>query len=205
MTKAEFLTELARELEKRNVADAADIMEEYEQHFAFKLADGYAQEEIAAKLGTPAVLAAQFETAETPNRPGTGSRVLTKIGLGLTELLGGLLFLLLAGWGLVMAAAAVACGAGAVCLLARLGLVRLSGIRKRTAHPGGSFLTRLFRYKCPHTPANLPPAALWPEKLSARGCDRSPECPAPVPFYPPDAGTSCDSLPCFCPLWTNYI
>ena len=51
----------------------------------------------------------------------------------------GLLFLLLAGWGLVMAAAAVACGAGAVCLLARLGLVRLSGIRKRTAHPGGSF------------------------------------------------------------------
>ena len=139
MTKTEFLTELARELEKRNVADAADIMEENEQHFAFKLADGYAQEEIAAKLGTPAVLAAQFETAETPNRPGTGSRVLTKIGLGLTELLGGLLFLLLAGYGLVMAAAAVACGAGAVCLLARLGLVRLSGIRKRTARVGGSF------------------------------------------------------------------
>lgn len=28
MTKTEFLTELARELEKRNVADAADIMED---------------------------------------------------------------------------------------------------------------------------------------------------------------------------------
>lgn len=125
MTKTEFLTELARELEKRNVVDAADIMEEYEQHFAFKLADGYSQEEIAAKLGAPAALAAQFETAETPNRPGAGSRVLTKIGLGLTELLGGLLFLLLAGWGLVMAAAAVACGAGAVCLLAKLGMFGL--------------------------------------------------------------------------------
>lgn len=69
MTKAEFLTELARELEKRNVADAADIMEENEQHFAFKLADGYAQEEIAAKLGTPAVLAAQFETAGPQTAP----------------------------------------------------------------------------------------------------------------------------------------
>ncbi len=58
MTKTEFLTELARELAKRNVADAADVMEEYEQHFAFKLADGYSEEEIAAKLGAPAVLAA---------------------------------------------------------------------------------------------------------------------------------------------------
>ena len=60
MTKTEFLTELARELEKRNVADAAEIMEENEQHFAFKLADGYSEEEIAAKLGAPEDLAQQF-------------------------------------------------------------------------------------------------------------------------------------------------
>ena len=125
MTKTEFLTELARELAKRNVADAADVMEEYAQHFAFKLADGYSEEEIAAKLGTPAVLAAQFEAAEAPQRPGAGSRVLTKIGLGLTELFGGLLFLLLAAWELVMAAAAIACGGCAVCLLAKLGLFGL--------------------------------------------------------------------------------
>ena len=53
MTKNEFMTRLASELRKRNVADAADIAEEYEQHFAFKLADGYSEEEIAAKLGSP--------------------------------------------------------------------------------------------------------------------------------------------------------
>jgi len=125
MKKTEFLTELARELAKRNVADAADVMEEYEQHFAFKLADGYSEEEIAAKLGAPAALAAQFQAAEAPQRPGVGSCVLTKIGLGLTELFGGLLFLLLAAWELVMAAAAVACGVCAVCLLAKLGLFGL--------------------------------------------------------------------------------
>lgn len=58
MTKNEFMARLTSELQKRNVADAADVVEEYEQHFAFKLADGYAEEEIAARLGDPAALAA---------------------------------------------------------------------------------------------------------------------------------------------------
>lgn len=53
MTKSEFMTRLEHELRRRNVADAADVMEGCEQHFAFKLADGYSEEEIAAKLGTP--------------------------------------------------------------------------------------------------------------------------------------------------------
>lgn len=63
MKKHEFMTRLANELHKRNVEDAADVVEEYEQHFTFKLADGYSEEEIAAKLGVPEELAAQFESA----------------------------------------------------------------------------------------------------------------------------------------------
>ena len=55
-----------KELKARGVADAADIEEEYEQHFAFKLADGYSEEEIAAKLGGPAKLAAQFTVESAP-------------------------------------------------------------------------------------------------------------------------------------------
>lgn len=55
MTKNEFMTRLMNELHRRNVADAAEVAEEYEQHFAFKLADGYSEEEIAAKLGAPVV------------------------------------------------------------------------------------------------------------------------------------------------------
>lgn len=33
MTKNEFMARLTSELQKRNVADAADVVEEYEQHF----------------------------------------------------------------------------------------------------------------------------------------------------------------------------
>ena len=57
MTKLEFMTQLERALKRHGAADCEDIMEEYEQHFAFKLADGYSEEEIAAKLGAPEKLA----------------------------------------------------------------------------------------------------------------------------------------------------
>lgn len=63
MTKNEFMAKLTDELKKRNIEDAADVAEEYEQHFVFKLADGYSEEEIAAKLGDPTALAAQFDAA----------------------------------------------------------------------------------------------------------------------------------------------
>ena len=56
MTKNEFMAKLTDELKKRNIEDAADVAEEYEQHFVFKLADGYSEEEIAAKLGDPTAL-----------------------------------------------------------------------------------------------------------------------------------------------------
>ena len=63
MTRNEFVTQRTAELHKRNVA-AADVVEEYQQHFSFKLADGYSEEEIAARLGDPGARAAQFGEAE---------------------------------------------------------------------------------------------------------------------------------------------
>lgn len=60
MTKLDYLNELKSELNKNAVADADDVVSEYEQHFLFKLADGFTEEEIAAKLGSPAQLAVQF-------------------------------------------------------------------------------------------------------------------------------------------------
>ena len=71
MTKLEFMTQLERALKKHGAADCEDIMEEYEQHFAFKLADGYSEEEIAAKLGAPEELAQK--------KPGAG-RFFTVLG-----------------------------------------------------------------------------------------------------------------------------
>ena len=66
MTRNEFVTQRTAELHKRNVV--ADVVEEYQQHFSFKLADGYSEEEIAARLGDPVALAAQFGEAEAGDK-----------------------------------------------------------------------------------------------------------------------------------------
>lgn len=117
MTENEFMTRFQNELHKRTVADATDVAQEYRQHFAYKLADGYSEEEIAAKLGDPTLLAAQF--AEAP-KPKSGSKPFVIAGLCVTDLFAGLFFALLAAWGVVMAAAALAFAALAICLVCGL-------------------------------------------------------------------------------------
>ena len=124
MTKHEFMTRLENELHKRNVEDAADVVEEYGQHFAFKLADGYSEEEIAARLGTPEELAAQFGETNAPKQK-RGSKPLAVVGLCFADLFAGLFFALLAGFGLVMAAATLAFAGVAVCLLGNLNVYGL--------------------------------------------------------------------------------
>ena len=69
MTKFEFMEQLKEELTKNNIADVSDIISEYEQHFTFKLADGFSEEEIAANLGSPIQIAAQFCTEDDKARP----------------------------------------------------------------------------------------------------------------------------------------
>ena len=61
MTKNEYLEQLQASLRRGRVSDADDILDEYRQHFEFKMAEGYTEEEIAAKLGAPADIAAQYE------------------------------------------------------------------------------------------------------------------------------------------------
>ena len=85
MTKNEFLSRLEAELEARRVPEPEDILGEYRRHFEYKLADGYSEEEIAARLGAPEELAAQFEPereAPHPSRAGSAARsALTWTGL----------------------------------------------------------------------------------------------------------------------------
>ncbi len=119
MTKNEFMTQFASELNKRNIADIAEIIEEYEQHFAFKLADGYSEEEITARLGSPAVLAAQFETDSPTEKK--HSAVLTWLWLGWVDLFFGVFAVLLISFGIVLASCALAFGLTGVCLLGNLG------------------------------------------------------------------------------------
>lgn len=94
MTKNEFMAQFAAELKKQNIADAADILEEYEQHFTFKLNDGFSEEEIAARLGTPAELAAQFQPA-SPGKEKRPSAVLPWLWLCWADLFFGIFAVLL--------------------------------------------------------------------------------------------------------------
>ena len=118
MTRQQFIEQLKGELNRGHVADADDILEEYEQHFAFKLADGYGEEEVAARLGDPKAIAAQYEAA--PDKKQGGSRGLVYIGLGFIDLFFGLMLILLCAWEVVMAALTLGCGAVALGLLANL-------------------------------------------------------------------------------------
>jgi len=115
MTKNEFLSRLADELKKNKIIDAADIISEYEQHFAFKLADGFSEEEIAAKLGNPAELAAQFAggSDEIIQR---GRKTVAVIGLSIIDLLAGAFFILLMAWEVVMAVFSLSNAVIAICL-----------------------------------------------------------------------------------------
>ena len=118
MTKSEFLEVLAAELKRGNVADTDDIIGEYGQHFAFKLADGYSEEEIAAGLGDPKEIAAQYESL--PEERAGGKQIVTRIGLGVADFFFGVLFILLYAWEIVMGALTAAFAVLTVCLIGGL-------------------------------------------------------------------------------------
>ena len=121
MSKSEYLELLKKELSRNNISDIADIIAEYEQHFDFKLADGFSEEEIAAKLGSPELLAEQF-IIETKDKVKSGSKAVATIGLSFTGILAGLFFLLLAAWGVVLFVFAFLCAAAAISLILDLNL-----------------------------------------------------------------------------------
>jgi len=124
MTRNEFLDQLKAELKKNNVTDMKDILTEYEQHFAFKLADGYSEEEIAAKLGQPKTIAAQFEN-DVSGKSTKGGKVFLKIGLGFMAVVEALFYLVFLAWDIVLAGAAVAFASIGVCLIGNFNVAGL--------------------------------------------------------------------------------
>lgn len=123
MTKSEYLSRLMNELKKNHVEDADEIVGEYEEHFAFKLSDGYTEEEIAAKLGDPAALASTFDAASAQR--GNSSRITAVLGVGISDLFSAMFFALLFAWEAVMIVLSVACAALSVCLLTDLNIASL--------------------------------------------------------------------------------
>jgi hypothetical protein len=110
MTKNEFMHILTHGLESLRIDGIDDILEEYEDHFTFKMADGYSEEEIAAKLGDPAELARQFATDSKPTVRRGGNVGITGVGLGFADFFVAIFFVLLWAWEVVMAALTVSAG-----------------------------------------------------------------------------------------------
>ena len=119
MNKQEYLIALEKSLTAAGVRDNADILEEYAEHFKRKSADGYSEEEIAARLAPPGEIAGQFSDinpkVSTKTSGKIGKAFLT-IGVILIDIIVAPIFVMLFAWtftfgifALVSAAAGVIC------------------------------------------------------------------------------------------------
>jgi uncharacterized membrane protein len=124
MNQTEFLSELTKWLYLKQVPDVEDIMLEYRQHFAFNLADGYSEEEIAARLGNPKELANQFN-GEDLHRIKQSGRAVAAGGVILVDVFACLLGVLLAAWVVVLGAATITFGVTAICLILQWNIQQL--------------------------------------------------------------------------------
>ncbi|MBP8639339.1 MAG: DUF1700 domain-containing protein [Oscillospiraceae bacterium] len=124
MKKNEFLAQLKTELKKNNEADMDDIVLEYEQHFAFKMADGYSEEEISAKLGSPTALAVQFDSTSDAEKSGSAGFFI-RLGLAFAALFEAMFYILFLAWDVVLAVSAVAFASLGACLIGNFNIAGL--------------------------------------------------------------------------------
>lgn len=96
MKQMEFIKILTKSLKENSVSDVNEIIEDYNDHFEYKLLDGYTEEEISRKLGDPQELATQYEsdyvaTVQT-------NKVITYFGLSVTDFFAAIFIIILCGW-----------------------------------------------------------------------------------------------------------
>jgi uncharacterized membrane protein len=123
VNKTEFINTLSKTLEEGKVIDIYEIVAEYEQHFLYKIADGFCEEEIASRLGDPEGLAKQFYSE--PNTSTKGNKAIVAIGLGIVDLVISVLFVSLFVWVIVMVVATAAFCVLGVCLMFNLNIYSL--------------------------------------------------------------------------------
>ncbi len=123
MKRNEFNELLKNALKDRGIADYLEIVEEYEQHFAFKLRDGYSEEEIAQRLGDPTVIAQQYDKSNTEAKP--KGKWLTLIGLGILDFFAVIFYTVLVCFGIGVAAFTGCLALGGVCLIGNVNIYHL--------------------------------------------------------------------------------
>jgi len=123
MTKKEYLDELKKELKLNNVDDIDDILEEYKEHFDFKLEEGYTEEEIAKKLSSPKEIAKEYVPSSAPVNKYERATKIT--GLTFLSIPAGMIYLLLWASVAVLGAFSLACVVTGFCLLTTINIAGL--------------------------------------------------------------------------------
>lgn len=124
MNRKEFIDALRKRLYENNISDLEEIIAEYDEHFSFKLSDGYSEEEIAAKLGNPEEIAMQF-SASNLEKKASAKNAIVAAGLVLADIFVGAFFALLLGWIIVMGAFTVTSATIGICYLGGLNIYSL--------------------------------------------------------------------------------
>jgi len=114
MTKLEYLAALEKALKSKGVGDCADILEEYDAHFDLKIADGYGEAEIAARLGPPGEIAAEFGEIGSERDTRAGRKIILAIGLFFAVIFAGSLLFILYAWVFVLGVFSLACAVAGV-------------------------------------------------------------------------------------------
>ncbi|NLT17298.1 MAG: DUF1700 domain-containing protein [Clostridiales bacterium] len=119
MNKEQYLGALKKALCANRVEDIDDIISEYDEHFARKLSDGYPEEEIAARLEKPEIIARQFviEPGADPHRR-RGANVFIKTGVIFLDIILFVLDVVLFAFIAVFGAAAAGLTAAGACVAA---------------------------------------------------------------------------------------
>lgn len=125
MNKTEFMETLKNSLVQAGVSDTDEIMSEYEEHFIFKMADGFSEEEVSLKLGDPKELAKQFIQEEPKKVIRKKSRFFTGLGLAFLDIFVTCIFLSLFAGVIAITAVAVSSAVSGVLLITKMNIASL--------------------------------------------------------------------------------
>lgn len=109
MTKQQFLDELTKSLNVIKIHDIEEIIAEYRQHFDFRLADGYSEEETCAKLGDPKTIARQYADIGDKGGRNSGKSILVASGVYLADIFVYSFFVLFAAWIIALGTLSISC------------------------------------------------------------------------------------------------
>ena len=125
MNKKEFMDKLKNSLLESGISDIDDILNEYEEHFLFKMADGFSEEEVSLKLGEPKELAKQFVQEAPVIKVKKKNRFFTGLGLGFLDIFVGCIFLVLFIGVIALAAVAISSATAGVLLITKMNIASL--------------------------------------------------------------------------------